>query len=276
MLTNTFHHIPGIGIKKEENLWKSGITSWESLKGNPPPALPAKLSATLNQHIEVSLAHIKKKNFGYFRDLLPSSLHWRFFPEFRSSTVYIDIETTGMEPLYDRITTIALYDGTAIKYFVNGQNLDSFPEALSRYKTIVSYNGKSFDVPFIERFFNITVTQVHMDLRYLLKSLGYSGGLKGCERAAGIDRGELSGVDGFFAVQLWQDYRKTGDPKVLETLLAYNIEDVVNLEQLMVMAYNMKIEETPFGTTRRLPAPSFPELPFQPDKATLARLKGIH
>jgi len=276
MLTSTFHHIPGIGIKKEAKLWESGITTWESLKGNPPPALPAKLSATLNRHIDNSLAQMEKKNFGYFSDLLPSSLHWRFFPEFRRSTVYLDIETTGMEPLYDRITTIALYDGTDIKHFVNGKNLDRFPEALNQYKTIVSYNGKSFDVPFIERFFNITLTQVHIDLRYLLKSLGYSGGLKGCERAAGIDRGELSDVDGFFAVQLWHDYRKTRDPKVLETLLAYNIEDVVNLEQLMVMAYNMKIEETPFGNTRRLEGPCSPELPFQPDKATLARLKRFH
>lgn len=43
---------------------------------------------------------------------------------------------------------------------------------------------------------------------------------------------------GFFAVLLWQEFQQTGNIKALETLLVYNIEDVVNLETLMVLAYN--------------------------------------
>jgi hypothetical protein len=41
-----------------------------------------------------------------------------------------------------------------------------------------------------------------MGLRYLLKSLGYTGGLKGYEKKAGIDRGELEAINGYFAVML--------------------------------------------------------------------------
>jgi len=52
-------------------------------------------------------------------------------------------------------------------------------------------------------FFGIELNQVHIDLRYVLRSLGYTGGLKGCEKQAGIDRGNLEGVDGYFAVLLW-------------------------------------------------------------------------
>ena len=29
MLQNTFLHIPGIGIKSEQALWKKGIRSWD-------------------------------------------------------------------------------------------------------------------------------------------------------------------------------------------------------------------------------------------------------
>ncbi len=114
----------------------------------------------------------------------------------------------------------------------------------------------------------------HIDLRYVLRSLGYSGGLKSCEHQLGLDRGNLEGVDGFFAVLLWKEFEQTGDRKVLETLLAYNIEDVVNLETLMVMAYNLKLKKTPFEVTHRLGLPDRPELPFTPDTGVVERIKS--
>ncbi len=92
--------------------------------------------------------------------------------------------------------------------------------------------------------------------------MGYRGGLKGCERALGLDRGDLASVDGFFAVLLWHDFQRHRNPQALETLLAYNIRDVVNLEPLLVKAYNLKAAQTPFGpgVALRLPVP--PREPF--------------
>jgi uncharacterized protein YprB with RNaseH-like and TPR domain len=86
----------------------------------------------------------------------------------------------------------------------------------------------------------------------VLKSLGFSGGLKGCERQLGIDRGELSGIDGYYAVILWHDYKRTGNKKSLETLIKYNSLDARNLETLMVMAYNLKLKGTPFYEINRI------------------------
>jgi uncharacterized protein YprB with RNaseH-like and TPR domain len=100
---------------------------------------------------------------------------------------------------------------------------------------------------------------VHIDLRYVLASLGYRGGLKGCERMLGIDRGDLEGIDGYFAVLLWDDFKRKGNQKALDTLLAYNTLDVVNLETLMVAAYNGKLTDTPFLLTHQLSTPSYPE-----------------
>jgi hypothetical protein len=104
----------------------------------------------------------------------------------------------------------------------------------------------------IEQYFRIRLGQVHLDLRYLLKSLGFSGGLKGCERQMGIDRGELRDIDGYYAVILWQQYMMTGNQKSLETLIEYNSADARNLETLLIMAYDMKLKETPFYETRRM------------------------
>jgi uncharacterized protein len=108
---------------------------------------------------------------------------------------------------------------------------------IEKYKAIVTYNGKSFDVPFIESYFGITLNSAHIDLRYILSSLGYTDGLKRCEIQLGMDRGYLSEIDGYFAVLLWFEYRRNKNQKALETLLAYNIQDVLNLENLTVGSY---------------------------------------
>jgi uncharacterized protein YprB with RNaseH-like and TPR domain len=274
MLTQSFQHIPGIGAKTERQLWEAGIPDWDGFsKAVPPICLSPKRCETIKTYIEASHRHLAANNPNFFLDLLPSDRHWCVFPEFRSSIAYLDIETTGLSHWDSDITTIALYDGTAIQYYIQGQNLEDFLHDIQAYSIIVTYNGKTFDVPFIEGYFKTRLTHGHIDLRYVLKSLGYGGGLKSCEKALGLDRGDLDGVDGYFAVLLWQDYQRNRNEKALETLLAYNIEDVVNLETLMVLAYNMKMKQMPFLPSCPLPMPEAPEIPFKADPATLARIK---
>jgi uncharacterized protein YprB with RNaseH-like and TPR domain len=168
----------------------------------PSPFFSAK-ARNFRAGIEESLDQVSRNNPTYFADRLPSNQSWRIFPQFMESTAYLDIETTGLDSWFNEITTIALYDGKSIFTYVQGQNLGDFPKDIPKYKVIVTYNGKCFDIPFIESYFRVKMPHVHTDLRYLLKSLGYSGGLKGCEKKAGIDRGELEGIDGYFAVLLW-------------------------------------------------------------------------
>jgi len=273
MLKNTFIHIPGIGPKTEQRFWDSGIHNWDDFTQYCPIRLSQSKTDTMASYLEESKQNLKFSNPNYFSDLLPSSQHWRFFSEFRNSTVYLDIETTGLESWGNEITTIALYDSDFITYYINGQNLNEFPDDIRKYKVIVTYNGKTFDIPFIEKYFNIRLDHSHIDLRYILGSLGYRGGLKSCETQLGIDRGDLAGVDGFFAVLLWHDYKRTGNQKALETLLAYNIQDVLTLENLMVIAYNMKIKDTPFYE-KQLPAPVLPDIPFEVDMKTVDRIRS--
>jgi uncharacterized protein YprB with RNaseH-like and TPR domain len=264
MLNNCFLHLPSIGAQTEKKIWESGIKTIDNFVKCPPKFIGPKNRKKILYHINLAE---NAEDPHHFYDTLPSNEQWRIFKRFQKSTAYIDIETTGLDSYHNIITTIALYDGENIKHYVNGKNLENFKEDIFNYKVIVSYNGKTFDVPFIERFFNIEIPHCHLDLRYILSSLGYSGGLKSCEKQLGIGRGDdLDGVDGFMAVLIWNHYQRRQDKKALETLLAYNIEDVLNLEYLMITAYNKKIQSLPFDMDA-LEIPPKKDNPFEVDES---------
>ena len=274
MLKNTFQHIPGIGRKTEERIWATGVTDWDCLDSPPRMTLPSKTMAAVEAYCRESREQFSRRNPVYFEKLLSASLGWRIFPEFRDRTVYLDIETDGLDSYYGHITTIALYDGSDIFWYVQGKNLDDFVTDIQKYQVLVTYNGKTFDIPFIQSYFRTTLTQAHIDLRYVLASLGYKGGLKRCEQALGVGRGDLAGIDGAFAPLLWKEYQIRNSKAALETLLAYNIEDVVNLETLMVKAYNLKIAATPFALTHRIELPPAPAIPFKPHQPTVEKIRS--
>lgn len=275
MLRNTFCHIPGIGLQSEKRIWSSGLHSWEELLEGTSAKLPFSRSRllSLQKQVEQSMEQLQQNRPDYFSELLPAAHQWRLFAEFQHQTAYLDIETTGMGSFNDHITTIALFDGKSIFYYVKGQNLNNFKEQIKNYRLLVTYNGKCFDIPFIRNSLGIDMDQAHIDLRYVLANLGYRGGLKGCEKQLGMDRGELDGIDGYFAVLLWHDYLKKKNQRALETLLAYNIQDVVSLERLMILAYNLKLQETPFSQSHELTIPETVAVPFEADTATIERIR---
>ena len=276
MLENTFCHVPGIGPTVERRLWSVGVRSWSEAQCAESLPLSATKAQTLRDHLAASATHLADDNPHYFYDLLPPREHWRLFREFQHTTAYLDIETTGLGGPDDIVTTIVLYDGQNIRHYVRDDNLMDFRDDIADYQLLVTYNGKTFDVPFLRKFLGVAMNHAHIDLRYVLASLGYRGGLKACEKRLGLGRTDLAEVDGFFAVLLWWDYRNNANPKALETLLAYNTLDVVNLATLMPMAYNMKLKATPFARSRQLAVPQPPPLPFKPDLPTIQRIRHEH
>lgn len=151
---------------------------------------------------------------------------------------------------------------------MKGKDLGDFPTAIKDYSLLITYNGKQFDVPFLKaKFPGLKLPGAHLDLRFPLRRLGLSGGLKDIERQLGMEReGPLREVDGYMAVRLWQEYRR-GNKAALETLIRYNLEDVVGLKSLAERAYNMAIKGLPIsvppvheGERPRLDLPYDPEL----------------
>jgi uncharacterized protein YprB with RNaseH-like and TPR domain len=276
MLKNTFIHLPHIGQVTEQRLWKNEINNWQDVLDEKNEY--AKRFEHIKHLLKLSLVKLKTKDVRFFSDRLVTDQHWRIFTDFRAETAYLDIETTGLGSPTDYITTVSVYDGNKTNYYVHGKNLDKFVNDIKKYKVLVTYNGKCFDIPFIEREFGIHLNHAHLDLRYIMHSIGITGGLKSCEHQLGLGRGELEGVDGYFAVLLWKDYQ-AGNQKALETLLAYNMEDTINLEKLMLHAFEKKVKEIPlneveinkelglFRSKKKI------SLPYKPDFSTINRIR---
>ena len=236
MLEHTFVHIQGIGPKTEQKIWRSGIRTWHDFLRRKGTILSAGRDGFVSDELELSVN--KRRDIKYFTDRLSSGEMWRLFDECESSLVYLDIETSGGGQGIDEITVIGIYDGRKVRTFVNGKNLDEFEIAICDYDMVVTFNGTCFDLPVIRRWFrNISLPPAHIDLRFLLKRLGYTGGLKKIEKSIGIVRNsEIDGMDGYEAVLLWKAY-EWGDEKALETLIKYNTADILNLKPLMAIGY---------------------------------------
>ena len=236
MLEHTFIHIPGIGPKTEQHLWRHGILTWRDFLGNKERLLSRLRDSFVRETLEASIKN--RDNIRFFRDRLPVAALWRVYEDFKKSAVYLDIETSGYYQGIDEITVIGMYDGQTVRSFVQGINLDEFELAIAPYELIITFNGSQFDLPFIRRQFpNIALPPAHIDLRFFLRKLGYRGGLKTIEKSIGLFRNAaIAGMDGYDAVLLWNAYQ-SGDESALERLILYNTADIVDLEPLMERGY---------------------------------------
>ena len=269
MIEHTFCHIPGIGPATESKLWAQGVRSWSDVDLGPWRGARSEL---MREHAKRALMALEANDARYFHREFPAREHWRLFPAFRGGAAYLDIETTGLGDVDDFVTAIALYDGTKVRTYVHGRNMEEFEIDVADYDLLITFNGKSFDIPMIRRMLRVDLDQAHIDLMYVLRGIGLRGGLKAIERRLGYDRAEMSDVDGYFAVILWREFERTRDERVLETLLAYNVQDVLNLEPLMVHAFNEKVRATPFFDLA-LPEPRVSPNPFKAHRDVIDRLR---
>lgn len=238
-LRNTFVHIPGVGYSTERHLWEKGVQTWDDFREEQGTLdLRSDVLAAISGGLDISEDSLKRLDHVYFANALPSREYWRAYPDFKHETAFLDIETTGLSPEDSVVTVIGLFDGHKMSSFVRGDNISEFPSEMRRYKQIVTYNGARFDLPFLQQAFKgIRFEQIHIDLRYPLRRLGFAGGLKAIERRLGIGRsGETRDLTGLDAVRLWHAYEQ-GDDHALDILLEYNAEDVRNLEALMDLSY---------------------------------------
>ncbi|MBM3933367.1 MAG: exonuclease [SAR202 cluster bacterium] len=275
VLRHSFIHFPGVGSTTEKHLWEAGIRTWDDFRAATTVPLRASgMRDVICARIDESRERLETRDGAFFSACFTSHDRWRIYSDFRDQAAFLDIETTGLSPQSSRITMVGVLDREGYRAFVAGENLDELPRAMERYSLIVTYNGASFDIPFVEYFFGkIFRHAAHLDLRYPLKRLGYGGGLKQIERELRVARpSELSELGGFEAVIMWQMWER-GERGALDTLVRYNAEDVASLPALADIAYNELLDDIPFPVEPvRLWNRPVIDLPYDP--SVVRRLAG--
>ncbi len=242
MLKNTFIHIPGVGEQTERRLWREGVLCWDDfLAAATTRKLPLFRRDEARRWVEESLR--REGDIDFFRGLLPARHLWRLAGEFGPEAAYLDIETAGLSPEQDYVTVIGVWAGGCLRQYVEGVNLNRFEQEVHAFPLLVTFNGTCFDLPVLRRQFpHLRLDAAHIDLRYVLRRLGYRGGLKRIEPLFGVSRPpEVCLLTGFDATLLWKRHL-AGRSGALELLLRYNREDCVNLGHLMGRAYALMRE----------------------------------
>jgi len=224
-LRNTYIGVEGVGETTERRLWEAGARTWSEFD---PSLCGPTTGDRIESFIEAARPRLEDGDSAFFHRHLPSSERWRLYEDFSESACFFDIETTGLDRHRDRVTCVSAHRDGDTETLVRGEDLTRANlERLLDAPLLVSFNGARFDVPFLETGFGLSIDAPHLDLMYPSRRAGLTGGLKAIEPVVGVerDRPDVSGED---AVRLWREHER-GVDGALETLVAYNREDVVNL-----------------------------------------------
>lgn len=230
MLSSTFIHLPNIGAKKEHALWQAGVRTWDDYERRflaQRQLFATENSDSIAAEIEASRRALERADFDFFGARLPQREHYRVALTIPDRTVFLDIETTGLSFYYDEITLVGVSSSEGYYCFIKGSSPKRLFEILSGAKCIVTFNGTMFDLKFLKKEFDrLPLPKSHVDLRFLGRSVGFSGGQKTVERALGVERPkEICGMQGERAPMLWHEYR-LGDRGSARLLIEYNHADV--------------------------------------------------
>jgi uncharacterized protein YprB with RNaseH-like and TPR domain/predicted nuclease with RNAse H fold len=234
VLENTFIHLPGIGLKKERNLWKIGIRTWDDFAKKflaQPSFFAGMADDSLVRTLEASHVALERRDFDFFAERLPRREHYRIALADPGSTVFLDIETTGLSLYYDSTTLIGANHRGHYHFFSKGGDISVIEEILYEAKCIVTFNGGAFDLKFLRKEFpQIRLPLAHVDLRFFGTSLGLRGTQKHIEQQLGFERpDDIRTMLGWTAPLLWYRYCR-GDMEAGKKLVEYNYYDIEGMK----------------------------------------------
>ena len=196
------------------------------------------------------MIHECKEEFYFTGDKLSDTL-------FDESAVFFDIETTGFSPDHSQIYLIgcAYRKDTQIcaeQFFAESKEeepliLSSFLELLSRFKTLISFNGIGFDIPFLkakceiynqpDRFSDMNCIDIFKSVsmvKFLLKLENYKQ--KTIEAFLELKREDQ--YSGGELINVYDHYTKEPNKEDLHLLLLHNYEDIMGMPALLpVLSY---------------------------------------
>jgi len=226
----------------------SGVVTWA-------PAGPGYL------HIEVPAHEIDSEAALIHRRFLPMTGHPDCDPVERlaqtcrserirpDQIVFIDLETTGlsMTPVFLIGTMECSVDGfTFHQYFARdyaeeASILSAFKERMPAKRLAITFNGKSFDLPYLmSRGIATGVTmpepEFHLDLLHEARRL-YGRDLPNCklqtleQHICGRERDD--DIPGSEIPAAYHEFVRTGNANKIRSILAHNLQDILTMADLM-------------------------------------------
>lgn len=196
------------------------------------------------------MKHIQKEQLYIKQNALTNEL-------FGEDCIFFDIETTGFSPTTSSIYLIGCLrrNGQNIiidQFFAESKDdekelLEQFMYILNQHKTIISFNGIGFDIPFIKakcdsykipeklkNFQYIDIFKLISNIKFLLKLPNYKQ--KTIEQFLEIHREDhFSGGE---LINVYDEYVKSKSTEAEELLLLHNFEDVLGmLDLLPILSY---------------------------------------
>ena len=233
MIRDSFVLLEKISATKEQQLWAQGIKQWpDFLRAKKIKGISAAKKHYYDRQLWEAMKKLQEDDSSYFVGKLPGRETWRLYPHFRDECGFLDVVVDSQ----GNISVVGISNYYRSVSFVKGFNLEKneLEKEIQKYKIIVSFNGKTFDFPKLQKGLGVVITIPHIDLKPLCAQLGLVGGLKEVEKLLNLKRPDhLHGNP----VELWKAFHASGDKEYLELLLEYNREDIENLKGVMDFVY---------------------------------------
>ena len=182
---------------------------------------------------------------------------------------FVDTETTGLAGgtgTYAFLVGVGVFEGdrfTIHQFFMRDYHeepaqMQALGELLDGMEAVVSFNGKSFDLPLLETRFIMTRQSPrldgapHLDLLPVARRL-WKYRLPSCalssleEEILGVQRTHAD-VPGWLIPSLYAEYARTGDAREMPRIFYHNAQDILSLVTLTVQQGELLALSLPLET----------------------------
>ncbi len=178
------------------------------------------------------------------------------------SFAIFDIETTGLSPEYNQIILVGILyvENGHMKlqqFFCNHRReekalLEAFNDSIKSFDLLISYNGDSFDIPFLNKRFdkhNIPTpmsTYKNFDILKFVRKKRELLNLQDCklksvEKSLNIFRTDT--ISGKESVELYQLYEKNQNSNLKEKILLHNYDDLYYFSKCLSILDQVDFDE---------------------------------
>lgn len=170
-----------------------------------------------------------------------------------NKTVFLDTETTGLAGgagTYIFLVGVGYFEGDRFcvrQYFMRDFNeeralLSALNDLLTNFKAVVTYNGKTFDLPLMKSRYIMSGMKMslknpyHFDLLYPARRL-WKRRLENCSLST-VERDILGvirddDVPGYLIPEIYFSYLRTKDARALKQVFEHNLQDILSLVALV-------------------------------------------